>query len=233
MNYYIFDLSKVSQAQVRAFLNDKARANLTGGIYLWVNQNNGHFYVGSTLNFYNRIASYFSLKGAYGIILKALIKYGFDSFTLVLFFVSNVTREEVLHLEQSVLDTWKPEYNIQPCANSSAGRIMSEESKAKLAAFRKGLNHSEETKAKISASLLGENNGRFNKGTPIYLYEVHSSKFELSASFPNRARASTILGIPASTLFNYIKNQMPFKTNGVECIISYDENLDKDCFHYR
>ena len=45
MEHYILDLSKVSQAQVRALLNDKAQANLTGGIYLWVNQNNGSFYV--------------------------------------------------------------------------------------------------------------------------------------------------------------------------------------------
>src|SRR5438034_5538152 len=212
MEYYILDLSKVSQAQVRAFLNDKARANLTGGVYLWVNQNNGHFYVGSTLHFYNRITSYFSLKGAYGIILKALIKYGYDSFTLVLFFMPNVTKDEVLHLEQSVLDTWKPEYNIQPNASSSAGRILSEEHKAKIAASRKNILFSEETKAKMSAYHIGERNGRFNKGTPVYLYEVLPSEFELCATFPNRARASTILSIPASTLFNYIKNQTLFKT---------------------
>ena len=60
---------------------------------------NGHFYVGSTLNFYNRITSDFTLKGAYGIILSALTKYGFESFTLVLFFIPGI-REEVLQLEQ-------------------------------------------------------------------------------------------------------------------------------------
>jgi len=37
---------------------------------------------------------------------------------------SGVTREEVLLSEQSVLDTWKPEYNIQPNATSSAGRVL-------------------------------------------------------------------------------------------------------------
>jgi hypothetical protein len=134
----------------------------------------------------------------------------------------------VLRLEQSVLDTWKPEYNIQPNASSSAGRILSEEHKAKIAASRKNLLFSEETKARMSASHMGEKNGRFNKGTPVYLYEVLSSEFELSATFPNRARASTMLGIPASTLFNYIKNQTVFKINGVECILSYDGNLSKD-----
>jgi hypothetical protein len=134
----------------------------------------------------------------------------------------------VLHLEQFVLDTWKPEYNIQPNASSSAGRILSEEHKAKIAASRKNITFSEETIARMSASHIGEKNGRFNKGTPVYLYEVLPSKFELSATFPNRARASTILGIPASTLFNYIKNQTLFNTNGVDYILSYDGSLTKD-----
>jgi group I intron endonuclease len=237
MKHYILNLSKLSQAhfffrnsvsrQVRTFLNNKARLGFSGGIYLWMNQSNGHFYVGSTLNFYNRITSYFTLKGAYGIILNALTKYGFESFILILFMIPGVTKEEVLQLEQSVLDTWKPEYNIQPNASSSAGRILSEEHKAKIAASRKDVIFSEETKAKMSASHIGERNGRFNKGTPVYLYEVLPSEFELSATFPNRARASSMLGIPASTLFNYIKNQTVFKINGVECILSYDENLSK------
>jgi hypothetical protein len=193
MKHYIFDLSKISQAQVKYFLYNKARIGLTGGIYIWMNQTNGHFYVGSTLNFYQRIAAYFTLNGTGGIIKNALIKYGFEYFTLVLFIVSGVSREEVLRLEQFILDTWKPEYNLQPYANSSAGRVMTEESKAKLAAFRKGLKLSEETKAKISASLMGKSNGRFNKGIPVFLYEVYPTGYELSATFPNRARASTIL----------------------------------------
>jgi hypothetical protein len=100
--------------------------------------------------------------------------------------------------------------------------------KIKIAFARKGSIHTEETKAKMSASHMGERNGRYNKGIPVYSYEVLSSGFELSASFPNRARASMILGIPASTLFNYIKNQTVFKINGVEYILSYDENLSKN-----
>ena len=88
--------------------------------------------MGSTLNFYSRITSYFTLKGAYGIILNALNKYGFESFILVLFMIPGVIKEEVLQLEQSVLDTWKPEYNIQPNASSPAGQILSEEHCTKL-----------------------------------------------------------------------------------------------------
>jgi hypothetical protein len=37
-----------------------------------------------------------------------------------------------------------------------------------------------------------------------------------------------MLGVPASTLFNYIKNQTIFKINGIEHILSYVENLSKE-----
>jgi NUMOD3 motif len=90
----------------------------------------------------------------------------------------------VVRLEQFVLDTWKPEYNIQPIATTSAGRILSEEHKANITASRIGKNHSEETKARIAASLKGERNGRYNKGTPVYLYEINSSNLELCATYP-------------------------------------------------
>jgi group I intron endonuclease len=202
-------------------------SGLTGGIYLWVNRTNGKFYVGSTLCFYNRILSYFYLtkRAINSILLNAFSKYGFSAFTLVLIVVPEATKDSVLELEQFVLDTYSPEYNIQPCANSSAGRTLSEEHKAKIAASRNNILFSEETIARMSVSHMGEKNGRFNKGTPVYLYEVLPSEFTLCATFPNRARASSMLGIPASTLFNYIKNQKLFKINGIECILSYDGNL--------
>ncbi len=42
--------------------------------------------------------------GATKAILNALIKYGFESFTLVLFIMPEISREELLQLEQSVLN---------------------------------------------------------------------------------------------------------------------------------
>jgi hypothetical protein len=89
--------------------------------------------------------------------------------------VPDASKDLVLYLEQYILDKGKPEYNIQPNANSSAGRILSEEHKAKIALSRKNVIFSEETKAKMSASHIGERNGRLNKGTPVYLYEINSS----------------------------------------------------------
>lgn len=126
--------SVASQAQIRAVLNEMKHSGLTGGIYLWVNQTNGKFYVGSTLCFYDRILSYFYLskRTINSILLNAFNKYGFSAFTLVLFIIPNANKEGVLKLEQFVLDTWKPEYNIQLNAISSAGRILSVEHKNKV-----------------------------------------------------------------------------------------------------
>lgn len=202
-------------------------SGLTGGIYFWVNQTNGKFYVGSTLCFYDRILSYFYLRkrSINSILLNAFSKYGFSAFTLVLIVVPEATRDSVLELEQHVLDTFSPEYNIQPLANSSAGRMLSEEHKAKIAASRKNMILSEEHKANLSASLKGEKSPRFNKGTPVYLYEVNSTKLELCATFPNRFRAAQMLDIPASTLFNYIKNRTLFLVKGISYILSRDGSL--------
>jgi len=145
-------------------------SGLTGGIYLWVNQTNGKFFVGSTLCFYDRILSdfYLSKRTINSILLNGFNKYGFSAFTLVLFIIPNANKEGVLKLEQFVLDTWKPEYNIQLNAISSAGRILSVEHKNKIAFAREplagvpmppqgeGSIHTEETKAKIAASLTGD-----------------------------------------------------------------------------
>lgn len=116
-------------------------SGLTGGIYLWVNQTNGKFFVGSTLCFYDRILSYFYLskRTINSILLNGFNKYGFSAFTLVLFIIPNANKEGVLKLEQFVLDTWKPEYNIQLNAISSAGRILSVEHKNKIAFAREPL----------------------------------------------------------------------------------------------
>jgi len=94
------------------------------------------YYVGSTLNFDKRICSYFDLKDKGMAIVKALAKYGFSSFTLVLVFIPNCTKEEVLALEQEILDTVKPEYNICPTAGSTAGTKLTKEDRAKLPSSR-------------------------------------------------------------------------------------------------
>jgi len=165
---------------------------LTGGIYLWVNQVSKKMYVGSTMNFYSRIASYFYLTRVTKVILRALNKYGFSSFTLILVFVPDASRELTLLLEQHVLDNWVCDYNCQPNA-TSAGRCLTTEHKTKIGkAIGKGVNHHS-----------------YNKGIPIYLFKVTSQGLELAATFPNLIRAKETLNIPQPTLHRslwYIPN---------------------------
>jgi group I intron endonuclease len=175
---------------------------------------------------------YFGLKQLHGIIGKALLKYGLNSFMLVIFFVPNATREILLCLEQSVLDSCTCVYNILPTAGSLAGFKHSEETKAQISASRMGKSPSDETKAKISATKKGKNLSdehkakiSAKKSKPVYLYVVHRHGLELSATYSNNQRASETLGIPRTTLFNYIKARTLFKLNGISHVVSYEADL--------
>jgi group I intron endonuclease len=129
------------------------------------------------------------------------------------------------------------------------GCKTSEETKAKLSARMQGVGHpnhgrkrSDETKAKISAALKGAGNpnygqnlseeskakmaaSKYNTGKAVYLYLVHTDRFELTGSFPNATRCSETLGIPLTTLFRRIKNRTLIKVKGVPHIVSFDANL--------
>jgi len=218
MTYHVFDLLYVEPDQVREFLISMAKEGLVGGVYLWINRVNGNMYVGSSINLCTRIRGYLILSNLHGIIGRALLKHGLDSFILVIFFVPNATSSLVLALEQSVLDGSTCAYNILPTAGSRAGSKHSEETKEKMSAKHKGHKHSEETKDKISAS-------RLNMAKAVYLYVVHPYGFELSSIHLSTPRLVEFLGIPRSTLYRYIKNRSVFQVNGVSYIASWDGNL--------
>lgn len=103
MIHHIFDMSTASILEVRVVV--RSMAGLSMGIYYFINQKNQKIYVGSTLNFYNRLSDY--LKNTNQVIIKALTKYGLTSFTLILVFMPSfyATKKEVLALEQEILDT--------------------------------------------------------------------------------------------------------------------------------
>jgi hypothetical protein len=100
MILYVFDLSKVDLDQVRKVLTLMAKEGLKGGIYLWINKSGGKTYVGSSVNLYSRLSTYFGLKKLHGIIGSALLKYGFVNFILIIVFVRDATKESELSLEQ-------------------------------------------------------------------------------------------------------------------------------------
>lgn len=99
------------------------------GIYCIKNTLNGKFYVGSSVNIYNRKRKHFSHLArnvhANRILQNSWNKYGTSNFE---FEVLAKCPKEYLHkLEQWFLDTQKPEFNIRPLADSNLGSKRTKE----------------------------------------------------------------------------------------------------------
>ncbi len=93
------------------------------GIYSWVNNINGKFYIGSGDPLYLRISDYFQnwyfLYHPNLYIVRALSKYGMKNFSLVILEYSD--SENLILCEQKWIDLLKPEYNISLVARNIKG----------------------------------------------------------------------------------------------------------------
>lgn len=126
------------------------------------NKINSKFYVGSSINIRGRIKNYLNrsyLKSKKNLnmpIVKALLKYGYTNFALIIIEYNN-------EVNISERETWwisklNPYYNILKKAYRSTGYKYSEEIKTILSSIRKGKKHSTKTKLSISNSLIGIRN---------------------------------------------------------------------------
>jgi group I intron endonuclease len=106
-----------------------------GGVYVIHNVKNNHCYVGSTTDFRKRFDLHRHLlrngKHHSPHLQAAWNKYGEQSFVFFrLAFID--TKQQRLTVEQSLLDTLSPEYNVSRLAMSCEGCIRSPETRAKL-----------------------------------------------------------------------------------------------------
>lgn len=127
------------------------------GIYIIRNMVNGHCYVGSAVNVYNRLIQHVTLlnqsKHHSQYLQRAWDKYGRDAFNFKpLLYCESF---ELLKYEQFFIDKFHPEYNINKMAGSSLGMKASEETKKKQSVLRRGRKLSEEHKQKISQGCKG------------------------------------------------------------------------------
>ena len=110
------------------------------GVYRFTNLANGKSYVGSSVNLSRRFYTYYNVnhlvKQISSLICRALLKYGYSNFSLVIFEYCKPTYS--VKREQHYLDLLKPPDNVLKTAGSSLGH-----------------KHHSETKAKISQALLG------------------------------------------------------------------------------
>ena len=99
-------------------------------------------YVGSSINLYNRVCSYFMpsiLAKSDRRVLRYFNKYGFNDVSLTLFIVnSDSSWDQVIELEQYLIDTLSPELNVDLVAGGYTGyhKPMSEEAKIMLRQLR-------------------------------------------------------------------------------------------------
>jgi len=102
--------------------------------------------VGSSCNIVNRIDYYIpsdaiSKASLNSKILRALFKYGLSSFILLVLPIKNSTRETLLELEQKLIDTLTPEYNILPQAGSFMGYTHTDEARSNMSKAKQGPNN--------------------------------------------------------------------------------------------
>ena len=151
------------------------------GIYLWYNNLNGKYYVGSANNLTRRLSIYYSvvyLNNANNAIHRAILKHKHKNFSL--YILEHCSPDKLIEREQYYIDILNPEYNILKIAGSSLGFKHSEETALKISEAQKGENnsmfgrsgedspkfgktHSVETLLKISTAMKGGNNPFFGK----------------------------------------------------------------------
>lgn len=106
------------------------------GVYIIKNILNNKFYIGSSVNIYDRAKTHFSKlsknQHANNYLQNSFNKNGRESFTLELLEECGI--ELIVTREQYYIDTLKPEFNLRKIAESNIGIPMSEYSKKVLRA---------------------------------------------------------------------------------------------------
>ena len=115
-------------------LSDIQNISKQAGIYQIKNVLNGHSYIGSTNNFYDRLIqhrSHLRKQKHHSVTLqRAYDKYGESNFEVNILEICSPIRDTLLYLEQKYLDL-NPEYNVSKIAShpSNTGHKMSERGK--------------------------------------------------------------------------------------------------------
>jgi group I intron endonuclease len=139
-----------------------------------------------------------SLKRSKSAIYSAILNLGISFFKLEI--LEYCSREECIKIEQKYINFLKPEYNILKIPVSSLGRIVSDETKAKLSAAMYGRKHTEETRAKLIAMNKGKNHPMFGKN------HSDESKKKITDAMPNKIQIEvTDLDLNTQTIYHSIR----------------------------
>ena len=208
-------------------LNILKEQKLLSGVYCLINKINGHSYVGSSINLTSRMRNYLNntfLKSKNNInmpIVKSLLKYGQDNFTLLI--LEHVEPENLNLIETRYITYVMPYYNILKQGYSSLGYIHTKKTKEELSKLAKNRVHSDITKGLIAKALTGENNPFYNKSHSIeskvrmmeansaYPVYVYNSFKDLLVVYPSVLTLAKLIKSNHSTIVENIKKQTIFR----------------------
>jgi group I intron endonuclease len=165
------------------------------GIYKITNIENGHFYIGSSVNIYNRIKNHFSYlkrgKHANTHLQRSFDIYGLDSFNVEVLEECPQTEQKILlEIEQKYIDMFwdggNTCYNMSKSSQAPNGFIHTETWKKLMSEKFSGSNNpmygkttSKEVRKKQSEARkrFYEKNGTMNK-KPVISIELNNNNFE-------------------------------------------------------
>lgn len=191
------------------------------GVYMLINNINGHTYVWSSINLAGRMKNYLntaslkSKKNSNMPIVKALLKYGQEDFSLwILEYVepSNLSIRETFYIALII-----PYYNVLKQGYSSVGYKHTEETKSLLSELAKNKIHSDKTKSLIAKALVGENNPFYNRN---HSTETKIRMIEANSAYPvyvyNSFKELLVVYPSVNTLANLIKSNHPTLVNVIK-----------------
>lgn len=161
-------------------LDGKRKPKCFSCIYLWINMINMKVYVGQTQNFYNRMCQYKNGSESDRVIGKALAKYGFDNFEIIVLErcpVENLDEREQYWMDYYQSYNPKLGYNVCCEARVTRGYCHTDESKRKMSEAAKANAH----------PMFGESNPMYGKKHDDEWRKEHSewlkNKWEADASY--------------------------------------------------
>jgi group I intron endonuclease len=202
----------------------KDKLNNKCGVYALYNPFTNKYYIGSSINLWNRIIDYsqpwFIAKYTNYPISKALVKYGYNNFIIII--LEYTTVDIVILTEQKYIDIYKPQYNVLKIARSSAGYKLSEKTKYKIRLAKLGTTLSAETRDKISKSRTGIGKGvkildetknklsikiQGKNNNPFKLIEVLDINTGVTTTYKGFARVQTRIKVSHQTIKKYNAQQ--------------------------
>nr|YP_009945048.1 GIY-YIG endonuclease [Monilinia laxa]QOE17412.1 GIY-YIG endonuclease [Monilinia laxa]QYB19846.1 GIY-YIG endonuclease [Monilinia laxa]QYB19931.1 GIY-YIG endonuclease [Monilinia laxa]QYB20103.1 GIY-YIG endonuclease [Monilinia laxa]QYB20169.1 GIY-YIG endonuclease [Monilinia laxa] len=234
------------------------------GCYLWTSKSTGKQYIGSSINLSLILSEYFresylNLQSGRGsLICRALLKYGHEDFTLSIISLGPLDDKNIKYssdnlpdfvvLEQSYLDKYKVEYNVNRVASSKYESLYISVNKGEAnpsynllaeEAYAWNRNHSSELKILWSKS-RGKNTYYLYSKNSFELDIVFFSTNKLADFFFTSVRVvKQMLELIESSEHSaircddYIISNKPIESgvlaNNIEILMNFDINKSKTC----